>query len=411
MDVLTDMYRKRPTKSAVDNSNPSMTISHSSRERLTSDQRQKTRNIARRQSSHINNSDSDSDTESTDNSDKAVQGLVQQNNNTFTGKQCQLCFKKGHEARDCYSGMKYVKSILSPGNAAYRNLSSRRPPMRPDNRPSLPPNSSNEDKFQNREHNQNQKQWSVPPTQSSVKTTTSGAEWSSGQQSNSWQLSQPDGAIATTHATDIASPRGSLVKPNVKTDKDQLNLENYTDCLNSELTDACGTPLTEWGKAQFDIELNNVKFKQEIIVAQIEDEGLLGMDILQNSDKGPADILQDDVLVTTTEELTGRYSLVMQDAVVGYAEPFEIIATLIDAEDKTDKEEAVQKNERPSSKDMENKSPETRHYWMNWESLLMKNETYYSESLRRKMTGEKGLLSNKTPFSRIETAISVSVSV
>lgn len=141
---------------------------------------------------------------------EAVQGLVQQNNNTFTGKQCQLCFKKGHEARDCYSGMKYVKSILSPGNAAYRNLSSRRPPMRPDNRPSLPPNSSNEDKFQNREHNQIQKQWSVPPTQSSVKTTTSGAEWSSGQQSNSWQLSQPDGAIATTHATDIASPRGAL---------------------------------------------------------------------------------------------------------------------------------------------------------------------------------------------------------
>lgn len=69
MDVLTDMYRKRATKSAVDNSNPSMTISHSSRERLKSDQRQKTRNIARRQSSHINNSDSDSDTESTDNSD------------------------------------------------------------------------------------------------------------------------------------------------------------------------------------------------------------------------------------------------------------------------------------------------------------------------------------------------------
>ncbi|KAJ8318501.1 hypothetical protein KUTeg_003592 [Tegillarca granosa] len=223
--------------------------------------------------------------------------------------------------------MKYVKSILSPGNAAYRNLSSRRPPMRPDNRPSLPPNSS--------------------------------AEWSSGQQSNSWQLSQPDGAIATTHATDIASPRGSLVKPN--------------------LTDACGTPLTEWGKAQFDIELNNVKFKQEIIVAQIEDEGLLGMDILQNSDKGPADILQVLNPYRTTTNIR-------QDAVVGYAEPFEIIATLIDAEDKTDKEEAVQKNERPSSKDMENKSPETRHYWMNWESLLMKNETYYSESLRRKMT-------------------------
>ncbi|KAJ8309917.1 hypothetical protein KUTeg_011782 [Tegillarca granosa] len=215
--------------------------------------------------------------------EEAVQGLVQQNNNTFTGKQCQLCFKKGHEARDCYSGMKYVKSTSSPGNAAYRNLSSRRPPMRPGNRPSLPPNSTNEDKFQNREQNQNQKQWSVPQTQSSVKTNTSGADWSSGQQSNSWQFSQPDGAIATTHAADIPSPREPSSDTNISSANNTEDL-NVNVLDQNMLTGACGTPLTEWGKAQFDIKLNNVKFKQEIIVAQIEDEGLFGMDILQNSD-------------------------------------------------------------------------------------------------------------------------------
>ncbi|KAJ8309916.1 hypothetical protein KUTeg_011781 [Tegillarca granosa] len=109
---------------------------------------------------------------------------------------------------------------------------------------------------------------------------------------------------------------------------------------------------------------------------------------------------------------------IRQDAVIGYAEPFEIIATLIDAEDKTDKKDnpiithtvqpnkarivqerqlqytkssqtdqddlkAVQKNERPSSKDMENKSPETRHYWMNWESLLMKNNILFRKFTKK----------------------------
>ena len=60
---------------------------------------------------------------------------------------------------------------------------------------------------------------------------------------------------------------------------------------NSKLTGACGTQLKECGKAIFNIELGDVQFEHELIVAEISDEGLLGMDILQNSPEGPADIL------------------------------------------------------------------------------------------------------------------------
>ena len=60
-----------------------------------------------------------------------------------------------------------------------------------------------------------------------------------------------------------------------------------TSCL----TAACGTPLKEYGKGTFSIQLGPVNLQKELIVAEIEDDGLLGIDILQNDDAGPADIL------------------------------------------------------------------------------------------------------------------------
>ena len=60
---------------------------------------------------------------------------------------------------------------------------------------------------------------------------------------------------------------------------------------SSNLVSANGTPIKEMGKGVFEISLGPVKLQKEIIVAEIEDDGLLGMDILQNDASGPADIL------------------------------------------------------------------------------------------------------------------------
>jgi len=57
------------------------------------------------------------------------------------------------------------------------------------------------------------------------------------------------------------------------------------------LTGAGGTRLKEFGKANFNIMLGDISLTREIIVAEIEDDALLGIDILQNDEGGPADLL------------------------------------------------------------------------------------------------------------------------
>ena len=54
---------------------------------------------------------------------------------------------------------------------------------------------------------------------------------------------------------------------------------------------ACGKPLREFGKAKFKLKLADLELEKEVIIAEIEDEGLLGMDVLQQEEGGPADIL------------------------------------------------------------------------------------------------------------------------
>ncbi|VDH94101.1 Hypothetical predicted protein [Mytilus galloprovincialis] len=62
--------------------------------------------------------------------------------------------------------------------------------------------------------------------------------------------------------------------------------------LEKSNTLACadGKPLKELGKAIFEIKLGNLCFDTEMIVANIEDEALLGLDVLMKSQWGPADI-------------------------------------------------------------------------------------------------------------------------
>ncbi|CAC5410263.1 unnamed protein product [Mytilus coruscus] len=70
--------------------------------------------------------------------------------------------------------------------------------------------------------------------------------------------------------------------------------------LEKSNTLACahGKPLKELGKAIFEIKLGNLCFSTEMIVANIEDEALLGLDVLMKSQWGPADIkLKDGIIL------------------------------------------------------------------------------------------------------------------
>ena len=59
----------------------------------------------------------------------------------------------------------------------------------------------------------------------------------------------------------------------------------------SKLVGASGSPINEKGKARFSLQLGAVKLEVEAIVDEIEDDGLLGVDVLQNGKEGPTDIL------------------------------------------------------------------------------------------------------------------------
>jgi hypothetical protein len=56
------------------------------------------------------------------------------------------------------------------------------------------------------------------------------------------------------------------------------------------LAGADGQPLVELGKAMFSINLGQLTMERELIVADIEDDALLGLDILMKRPGGPVDI-------------------------------------------------------------------------------------------------------------------------
>ena len=57
------------------------------------------------------------------------------------------------------------------------------------------------------------------------------------------------------------------------------------------LLHAGGAPLKDYGKCTLSIQLDNATFLREVIVADIQDDALLGIDIMRNKNGGIADIL------------------------------------------------------------------------------------------------------------------------
>ena len=54
---------------------------------------------------------------------------------------------------------------------------------------------------------------------------------------------------------------------------------------------AGGEPIKIWGQAPFDLQLGPVSLQRVLMVAEIEDQILLGNDILRRDPEGPMDIL------------------------------------------------------------------------------------------------------------------------
>ena len=57
------------------------------------------------------------------------------------------------------------------------------------------------------------------------------------------------------------------------------------------LTGATGDPINEMGKGTFNFKLHETSLEKELIVADIEDDCLLAVDILQNGADGPTYII------------------------------------------------------------------------------------------------------------------------
>ena len=60
---------------------------------------------------------------------------------------------------------------------------------------------------------------------------------------------------------------------------------------SARLVGPTGTVINELGKGTFSLKLGEVEMEVEAVVADINDDGLLGIDVLQNGNRGPADLL------------------------------------------------------------------------------------------------------------------------
>ena len=73
---------------------------------------------------------------------------------------------------------------------------------------------------------------------------------------------------------------------------------------SSRLLGPSGAVIMELGKAKFSLTLGQIDTEVEAVVAEIDDDGLLGIDVLQNEDGGPADLLlSKGVLVVQDKEV------------------------------------------------------------------------------------------------------------
>lgn len=73
---------------------------------------------------------------------------------------------------------------------------------------------------------------------------------------------------------------------------------------SSKLVGASGAEIRELGKGKFLLKLGPVHLEVEAIVADIDDDGLVGVDVLQNGDNGPSDLMMSKgVLMINKQEV------------------------------------------------------------------------------------------------------------
>ncbi|CAG2199505.1 unnamed protein product [Mytilus edulis] len=191
------------------------------------------------------------------------------NNNPENIPKCYYCGQPGHYARKCYNNPNRQPD--------YRNNMAT--PPRQMNMPYTPPNSS----------------MSQEDTNLVCSNPILGSEQSVASNVIARQVLRSDGVYVEGHI------QGSEVNFTVDTGAVRTVLSVYAfnkiphvnrPILEKSNTLACadGKPLKELGKAIFEIKLGNLCFDTEMIVANIEDEALLGLDVLMKSQWGPADI-------------------------------------------------------------------------------------------------------------------------
>ena len=60
---------------------------------------------------------------------------------------------------------------------------------------------------------------------------------------------------------------------------------------SARLVGPTGTIINELGQGTFSLKLGEEEIEVKAVVADIDDDGLLGIDVLQNGNRGPADLL------------------------------------------------------------------------------------------------------------------------
>ncbi|CAG2217598.1 unnamed protein product [Mytilus edulis] len=193
------------------------------------------------------------------------------NNNPENIPKCYYCGQPGHYARKCYNNPNRVTD--------YRN--NKTTPPRQTNNPYTPQD--------------NNSSRSQEDTNLVCSNPILGSEQSVASNVIARQVLRSDGVYVEGHI------QGSEVNFTVDTGAVRTVLSVYAfnkiphvnrPILEKSNTLACadGKPLKELGKAIFEIKLGNLCFDTEMIVANIEDEALLGLDVLMKSQWGPADI-------------------------------------------------------------------------------------------------------------------------
>ena len=94
--------------------------------------------------------------------------------------------------------------------------------------------------------------------------------------------------IKLTLTADTGATR-SIISPRIYNNIPKLHRPILRKSVS--LSGASGLPLKLYGCSDFKIKLGNLELTQELVEAEIEDEGLLGIDILFQGSSGPADIL------------------------------------------------------------------------------------------------------------------------